>query len=549
MSGAAERSAVGSTWPAIPSLLLAAMLPLIAYRPLSVGHDSAMYLQAGALLLEGKVPYVDFVDLNPPLIVYLSSVPAGFANLLGMHPLPVFLLLVWLAVVASVLATRRLLLGAWEPPASLHAELVALALAGMALLALREDHFGQREHLFALALLPYLVVRHRAWSRRPAPRLAAALAGVLAGIGACLKPHFVAIALAPEFYWAITRRRLAPLAAPETIGLAAAGFAYAAHFLVIPTAMRDAFFGRWLGLVASGYRAYDSGPSVAVAMLGYWAPPTLAAAVFFVRTARARPAWDLARALAVAALVGVGIFFAQRKLWDYHAIPAQTVFSAVVALVLAEGLPASTARGRLALCVLALRAGGNRVAAFGVAAALAGAAGLLALGSPIERNRAAILESQPFARAIASHSAPGDAVLVVMTSVSPTYPTLVQLGRRPGSRFLWFFALPMLYAGETSRPGLAFPYRVDPMRVPFEEARVRSELRNDIASLRPPLVLIDAARWCLGCPLRFGVLEYLEQTGFVDTALSGYHRAGNVETLTMFLRNGEGEADGENAGE
>jgi hypothetical protein len=521
--------------PALATVLLAVILVLVARWPLGIGHDAAMYLQAGALLVDGEVPYVDFVDLNPPLIVYLSALPAALARALGAHPAPVFLLLVWLATAASVLATYRWLCGGLEPPAGLHADLVALVLAGMSLWLLWSDLFGQREHLFALALVPYLVARHRTWCGHGVSAAAAVAAGVLAGVGASLKPHFVAIAIAPEVYFVLTRRRFAPLVAPETVGLVGAGLAYAAHFLVIPSAMRDAFFGRWLALTARGYHVYDRSPWVAIPMLGYWAPPILAAGVFIGRRPRGAPAWDLARALAVATLVAVLVFFVQRKLWDYHAIPAQFLFGAVAALALAEGLPSRSPRGEIAMRWLGVRAGWSRTAARGAVAVLAVAAAVLACGAPVERNLAEILETQPLARAIAAHSAPGDPVLIVVTSVQPTYPLLLQLGRRPGSRLLWFFPLPMLYADATARHGAAFPYRVDPTTVPPEESRLRRELREDVAKWRPPLVLIDAGAWCLGCPLGFRVLEYLERTGVLEAALADYRRAGEVESFAVFL--------------
>src|SRR6185369_17875900 len=45
----------------------------------------------------------------------------------------------------------------------------------------------------------------------------------------------------------------------------------------------------------------------------------------------------------------------------------------------------------------------------------------------------------PLKRALLEHTRPGDEVMVISTSVIPTFPTLLQLERRSGSRYLWNF--------------------------------------------------------------------------------------------------------------
>ncbi|HMY02717.1 MAG TPA: hypothetical protein PKA48_05155, partial [Candidatus Obscuribacter sp.] len=56
-------------------------------HPLSISADQSVYVQSGLLLLQGKVPYLDFFDFNPPLIVYLNVIPVLVARALAL-PLP-----------------------------------------------------------------------------------------------------------------------------------------------------------------------------------------------------------------------------------------------------------------------------------------------------------------------------------------------------------------------------------------------------------------------------------------------------------------------------
>jgi hypothetical protein len=60
--------------------------------------DCAINLAYSKLLMEGKLPYVDFVDTNPPLIMYICTIPVAIAQSLHLH-----VILVW-----SVLVTTHL---------------------------------------------------------------------------------------------------------------------------------------------------------------------------------------------------------------------------------------------------------------------------------------------------------------------------------------------------------------------------------------------------------------------------------------------------------
>jgi hypothetical protein len=53
--------------------------------PLSINWDNSMYLQYAQLLLQGQTPFVDFTDVNPPLIIYLSVLPVFISNLVNVH--------------------------------------------------------------------------------------------------------------------------------------------------------------------------------------------------------------------------------------------------------------------------------------------------------------------------------------------------------------------------------------------------------------------------------------------------------------------------------
>ena len=80
---------------------VAAKIFLIARFPLQIHHDCALLLQQGQLILDGWVPYVDFVEVNLPLIMYLNTIPAALSRALGLNVLPTFSVLVLLLVILS----------------------------------------------------------------------------------------------------------------------------------------------------------------------------------------------------------------------------------------------------------------------------------------------------------------------------------------------------------------------------------------------------------------------------------------------------------------
>ena len=133
-----RRSLLTSSWALAPLLPLLLMLEGIWLAPERINHDCAAYLQYGALLLDGKLPYVDFVDVNPPLIVYISAVPAFFARHCPLDPIVVFSLCVLGLVAWSTFAIRRQRLCSWPLWGGRGAGMLALLWAAFSLFVRRD---------------------------------------------------------------------------------------------------------------------------------------------------------------------------------------------------------------------------------------------------------------------------------------------------------------------------------------------------------------------------------------------------------------------------
>ncbi|GIW42387.1 MAG: hypothetical protein KatS3mg076_2964 [Candidatus Binatia bacterium] len=465
-------------WVFAASTLLALLAWGIYLFPQRIHHDNAMYLDCARLLLEGALPYVDFIDPNPPLVMYLSVPPVWVAQKIGAPPASVFLWCVFGAVCWSVLALYRL----GRP--SRNTGVLAFAWAAFHFVVWDRGDFGQREHLFATFAIPFLFLR---WNRSSGllPKRSSAIAtGFLAGVGTSLKPHFLLPVLGAEaaLLAAPRARRPLALAAPEVLSFAFALGLYGAHFLVLPDPVRTAFFERWLPFLLDKYSSYDA-PWMALlhrATAGAMAVFVAWLGLVLYLKISARPSARLAAALALFTLGGLAAYAVQRKGWHYQEVPALAgAVLCLPALLLwmrdrwVQNRPLSTSPP-LAAAPLVVAA---------IATCL-----FVRLVDPNVSDRVLALFSADrdatpsptgFERLIELHSRTGEPVLVLSTSVRPAYPALFLRNRRPGSRYLWLFPL----------PGLARS-RQDGASLTKDERLFLTELTEDVQKRRPALVVL-----------------------------------------------------------
>jgi hypothetical protein len=508
----------------------------VAFDPLFLNHDNALFLEYAAMLLDGAVPYVGFMDLNPPLVVYLNTIPVAIARVAGASPIPVFTLTVAALAAASAAWTFRLLgrRGAAIGPSERLA--VVFATCAVSVLLVATGEFGQREHVWILCYVPFLALRWGRWTGGEANvgRAEAAAAGVLAALGLYIKPWFVLAALAPEALWLARTRRWRALAAPEVAGAAAVGVAYALHFLAWTPEMREGFFARAIPLYVERYAAYNCSTEYLVG--NYYVGPIAGAAAVAAGAAwLARPrlvARSLVETFAVFTAAGLAIYLLQLKGYLYHLVPVAFGIGWLAALAicgLASWLADEAREGN--------RAPWARAVLPPVAAMLV----LLFLSREIallyEESRAdgrAGSHDTAASRAIERYSKPGDAVLSISTIPRPGYPAVMQTGRRPASRYIWAYPIALVYY-DPENPSARVPYRA-PGALDPEEQRYLDEMKADIARTAPAVIFVDNSPSAPACPPGFNVLAYLRHTGFLSDAMANYAPVGTVDAAVVFVR-------------
>jgi hypothetical protein len=330
--------------------------------------------------------------------------------------------------------------------------------------------------------------------------------GLAAGCGLCLKPQYALAAAALEGYWLLWTRRFRILRSPELFGLVAVPVLYLLHFVLLPAAMRDAFLHRWLPLVAARYSIYDV--PLATMVTPSIVLSTLLAGVAIVAALRLQERVGvMIGALGVFTGAAVAVYFLQHKGWPYHPLPAFGG-TALLLVLLGACLVSQTTPRRPRDLVVPL---------------------LLGIVWTIVVRQGCVMDfgvwEPPLASLLKRYTHRGEPVLILSPNVVPAYPLLVHEDRRPGSRYLWSFTIPMLAAANPASAA-GRPEWI----VAAEQAFLR-DLNDDIEARKPPLILIQSSeQWA---PL--SVLRYLDGSVVAETVTRTYVRLPDTIGFAVFV--------------
>jgi hypothetical protein len=289
--------------------------------------DQAFALYAAPRLLDGYHLYgTDIMELQPPLIFWMTMIPAFLARSVNVTTQVAFVLCLATLICAIILWSLRLNSDPDRKPRSLYvAGLAIILLFVMTVLpnvflcrngcgAIRYD-FGQREHIMTLLILPYLFSAARRLDGRKLGAFEAVLVGVAAAIGFSLKPQYLTVAVGVEALLIFRMRDFRYLLRPELLTLILGGLAYCiVVWILTPNYVTDAvpFFSQIYG--SYGY--------VRTLRIIYHPSTLVVAGLAAALIWRSRD-----DALATIFLVaGIGAFIAfvlQHKDWSDHLLPVQ----------------------------------------------------------------------------------------------------------------------------------------------------------------------------------------------------------------------------------
>jgi hypothetical protein len=471
--------------------LLAIMSYLIATKTLYVSVDTGIYLDSGRAILAGAIPYIDFVDINPPLAMYLHTPIVWIAQFIDTDIVATFFVVIIIATIAVSVGSFSLA----ERIVPRYGQAVAFSIALTLVYSLYNFHsswFGQREHLFIMALLPYLILRVARLNGTAPPTFVCLAIGLYIGLMASLKPpQFGFILIGIELYLCSQSRSLRLLATPEIAAGITIAIIYVAIFSLFGGASFEIFIERYVPLIINSYDAMNDpesvqlpklfrnlGFDVAIVCIGWLATRWLTST---------QPIRDLSSLALITCITGCVVYISQAKGFGYHEIPVK--FAANLTLCTLVGLLIYKA-----LCKIDIQSRAfPYTALLSIAFALAG---ILATKASI--GQASFRYSQPPAKLMMQHSSAGERIAFFGFTPLWYYPMLVQQDRYLGTRYAFSFMIPMLYENASKDLSAGHGYRVSYARV-SEENLFKQEIELDIQRLKPELIIIlrQDCLWCL----------------------------------------------------
>ena len=508
-------------WACLPALLF---LPAVLSPP--ANHDAAAVLQFSQRWLAGEGLYTRLIDVNPPLIFLLNLLPAAIAAYTPVGAITALRL----CVLGYGLLCWRLAWLARDRGAEGEIERAFLdALPMLFLLAAGYD-FAQREHLMALAALPYLLAASRRCAGQiPRGRVPIAL---MAALAFALKPHFLALPALVECAVLLAGYRRQPriasaivlwLHAPEPWVL---GLVWAAYLALIAVAF-PAYLHEVVPLARATYLGIGGFTLWQLLIL-----PRLAAAnalllpllvLAFFRPARrfTAPRGALPRLLGLAALAALAAALAQHKGWSYHIVPIE-FFACTLASLLAAGW------------LDRIGAAAHSPGAQKIAGALAGLFALYVISNgeaPWKQLYYPDSEAGGLTRLLAKEAGGGTA-LILSPGVYPIFPALNDAGITSTSRFtdLW----PLQGSYQSCLPD-GRRYR-DPAEMAPPEALVWRTIAEDFAARPPTAVLVDDSPGIPWCGAEFDFIAYFTRNPVFANVWRHYHLAGRWQRYRVYTQ-------------
>ena len=320
-------------------IVLVFVLTTVIRSPMK--DDVAWLLWVAKKYLAGRELYVDLVEVNPPLVIWLYAIPAGISMWLNVAPKLASTLFFAVILLGSAWWTASLLQG--RAP-MLQRRVPVFSLISTLLLVLPGVEFGQREHLLAAVVLPYIALFVRALEGEREPFVQAGFAGAIAALGCAMKPSYGLALVMVEVLGLLRghrRLRVAPVAFVATTGLYGASvLIFEPDFLTKAVPLALALYGGtdtsvWHILLES--RNLLFGQAVAL-ILCWYSQEALGRHSPFLR--------HLFLALVAFGAACTVLFVLQGKDWFYHRLPATT--ATVLALILWLTVVLSAQAGRLA---------------------------------------------------------------------------------------------------------------------------------------------------------------------------------------------------------
>lgn len=479
------------------------------YAQASLNHDTSFLLEATRQWLGGAVLYRDIMEINPPLIFYLTAPALFLSNLLNTTPTTAFIILICVAAGCSLIWCERLLRRILEISAVNRYLIVIACLLG--LIFSPAGNFGQREHLFVIFALPYLMAVSFSPTNFPISVTEKLALGLFAVFGIALKPYFLIPPLFLNAAICWQRRSLRPLYDPMNMAIVLGCIVYGlflARFhseyltTVLPIGMRVyGAIGNGLGIISR-----LTLPGLLI----------IAVATMESSSSSLRNSLNAFAALLLGLLIA---FIVQFKGWPYQLLPFDSI--AIIVCVIAAALSSST-----------LRSKPLHFAFFAVLPALV-------IAQTAFSGRYQNLYAEVFAQKLEQIRSDwtGKSILLLSTDDFAAFPLINELGAEWAGRYPYQWIVAGAISTEAIGKCKSNPDSCTDVREIIEYGR-RTNV-DDLANQHPDVVLVDER------PLKpyfpdepsFDYIDFLSADSRFAEIWSHYRKVSTALNYSIWVRN------------
>ncbi len=279
--------------------------------------DNAWLLYAAGRLAAGQKLYIDILETNPPLIVWLNLLPLYLGRLLSVNPLIMLPILVSALALYSLFLCSRIL-----RDYKFQSEFIIYIAFGFFILSTMI--YGQREHIFIILALPYLLTSLSKNSRYSLAII------MMAAIAFAIKPFFMLLWGINELARAVENRKISTIFAWHNwfIGLFQLAY-FAAIYFITPE-----YFSVIIPALFTTYFAYETPLLNILKIIGYITAPVF----LLLLLSKLRDCKNGANKLiprAVLWMFACAMFMVlQQKIWINHQYPLLFMAGLVLLLLL-----------------------------------------------------------------------------------------------------------------------------------------------------------------------------------------------------------------------
>lgn len=292
------------------SLILS--IVFVYFSQFSLNVDSTWILHCAKEILSGNTMYIDMIDVNPPLIFIYSTLAILICDFVNIPILNSYVILVLTIIFTSTFLCAKVLINInFKVNNGLRYYLYIIFFI---LTISISFSFGQREHLFIIFILPYVMMI--AYQKKSnVSNFSKIIIAIFASLGFNLKPHFFLVFILIEIMYIIYKKDISLVFRKESIIIFSSAFLY---MLLIYF-----YFPVYLNFVVpfsiETYIDIFNKP-LEILILNYEFNFTILSLIFFIFLYKDRFSFSN-NIFLLSILSSIFIYLIQQKGWSYHRVP------------------------------------------------------------------------------------------------------------------------------------------------------------------------------------------------------------------------------------